>query len=695
MELNVAARRLTGVGWLLGLVIALAAVPATAQAQSAAPYRIEATIGVEGWVAPTFPATLTFRVESDVLLVGDVQVRQGGTNFLVPVEVPAGGEKEYSALVPGAGVNGALSVQVIPRDGDPGEIERVRVLRPDDEQLLVGVYGGPDIVQTLGRLRTQPLGKIVNPVSLNGLASGADLNVLGYVVIGSHAPDVTAGPDADALLGFVARGGRLVASPAVISSLAPATASLQPIGATGAGLVRSGAGELISFSLTAGADDWVDILRDMPIGSTGESGAVEFRLIEATGSASAQLPGIPWLLGALFAYVVIVGPLNFIVLGRLGRPDWAWLTVPMISVVAVAGFWVFGRQQISSIDIRHATVVAQYGGTTTAASGIALAGGGRDHVVDLPAGWVGYSLGGRFAPGQSAPMTVRQGAEGTTIELETAGREVASLGALWDPGRINVTGRLVGDDIQVTNNSGLTFWGWGVGVGPIVAAGPGSFSDGDEATLGIGANFQSDPFSPPIADVVLRRQIGDHDWQTVYPLAGAAGSIAPQVFASEPYFFGYTDDFRPSVRVDGDRADLRGPSLVVIALEGGDTLSASRRRVAPEILDVVGGENQVFQDEFGGSAVVYGAEEIVLRYVVPTGAPDILRISTAPNGFGSQPETADAYDWVRDEWVAVDWPSSVDGAQYRSPGDEVLLRLMFRFQDEVFPSTFVLTWVPS
>src|SRR5439155_1278833 len=42
---------------------------------------------------------------------------------------------------------------------------------------------------------------------------------------------------------------------------------------------------------------------------------------------------------ALVAYVVVVGVVNFGVLRRRGRPEWAWLTVPALAILFAAAFY--------------------------------------------------------------------------------------------------------------------------------------------------------------------------------------------------------------------------------------------------------------------------------------------------------------------------------------------------------------------
>lgn len=54
------------------------------------------------------------------------------------------------------------------------------------------------------------------------------------------------------------------------------------------------------------------------------------------------LPDVLPLCGFLAAYVVLIGPLNYVVLNRLNRREWAWLTMPVLIVVFSVLAWVVG-----------------------------------------------------------------------------------------------------------------------------------------------------------------------------------------------------------------------------------------------------------------------------------------------------------------------------------------------------------------
>src|SRR3989304_2966027 len=60
------------------------------------------------------------------------------------------------------------------------------------------------------------------------------------------------------------------------------------------------------------------------------------------GPASGR-PPVEQLLVLLVAYIVLIGPVNYLVLRRLDRREWAWLTMPLLIVVFSAGAFGLGR----------------------------------------------------------------------------------------------------------------------------------------------------------------------------------------------------------------------------------------------------------------------------------------------------------------------------------------------------------------
>jgi len=75
----------------------------------------------------------------------------------------------------------------------------------------------------------------------------------------------------------------------------------------------------------------------------GSNLADDSQLLQALQALpSLQLPPIGGLLIVLAAYIVVVGPLNYLVLRRLDRREWAWVSVPLLVVGFAAASYGYG-----------------------------------------------------------------------------------------------------------------------------------------------------------------------------------------------------------------------------------------------------------------------------------------------------------------------------------------------------------------
>ncbi len=57
---------------------------------------------------------------------------------------------------------------------------------------------------------------------------------------------------------------------------------------------------------------------------------------------SLALPPIGGLFALLGAYILLVGPINYLVLRRIGRREWAWATIPALIAIFAVGAYAFG-----------------------------------------------------------------------------------------------------------------------------------------------------------------------------------------------------------------------------------------------------------------------------------------------------------------------------------------------------------------
>jgi hypothetical protein len=67
------------------------------------------------------------------------------------------------------------------------------------------------------------------------------------------------------------------------------------------------------------------------------------QLVGAVGQQPAlALPPIGGLLALLFGYILLIGPINYLVLRRLDRREWAWVTMPVLIAIFAVGAYAFG-----------------------------------------------------------------------------------------------------------------------------------------------------------------------------------------------------------------------------------------------------------------------------------------------------------------------------------------------------------------
>ena len=135
-------------GWVAVALLLLGGGTALAQEE-----RPEVKLVVEGgidrWVDPSWPMKLEARIETDILLVGDLLVVQGQELARLDVEVPAGGVRAYEVVVAPPVDRGVILLRVIPEGADDEEPVASAFFRPRvaAKEILVGP-GWPSQVGT-------------------------------------------------------------------------------------------------------------------------------------------------------------------------------------------------------------------------------------------------------------------------------------------------------------------------------------------------------------------------------------------------------------------------------------------------------------------------------------------------------------------------------------------------------------------
>ncbi|MFQ5575415.1 MAG: hypothetical protein ACE5G8_00345 [Anaerolineae bacterium] len=189
--------------------------------------------------------------------------------------------------------------------------------------------------------------------------------------------------------------------------------------------------------------------------------------------AVAGLPSPVSLLVFLCTYIVVLVPLNYFVLKRIGRREWAWITIPALIILFTLVGYVGGfRSRSGQVMLRQVSVVRQSEGAARAAvdTFIGLYSPARDHYTLKFAGdvLVQPTDGGSNFKGvkrtASAPTTIFYGPR---TELQNLWTDIGSMATALAHGQtqarpieVNVTLNRQGSRWQasgaIINNSGQT-----------------------------------------------------------------------------------------------------------------------------------------------------------------------------------------------------------------------------------------------
>jgi hypothetical protein len=692
------------------LVVLASAAPAAAQVDEAPPtdatFTMDVQVGIAGYAHPDQPLPVVVDLSSEELIVGRLEVNSGGAIVHADVEVPAGSVKQYviQGEAPGSRRQVTVSlIQVTGGDEDVLEQQSLRVELPSSE-ILVGLLGVQGIEVDLRSAGSTPLAREIVPLQVSAPSVAGGGGPLGYLVLGAGA-DADLDPEAlSYLTAWVQDGGRLVGPPGTLDAFAEVGGGAALEGAP-ALVTRLGLGELVAVAdpeaLTAA--DWSAVIRDLPpLGLVrrqieGQIGDTASLVAAATAGREATVPALPWLLLGILLFVVLVGPVNFLVLRRFARPELAWVTVPVLSAVFVGAFWIVGRSQLQDFTLTQAAVVVDNGLAARASGAVVLqTEAGGEHELALPATWRSAPTSGTFGLQTGVARGNGEGGVSVAFELEDLGVGVTQ--AQWDEDPIGVTVDLTASErelaIAVTNGSSLDFWAWGVVVdGVAIASDQPLPPDGSGTltgrTVGLG---RSSGFEPIMSAAVQRKLFYDErfqnvDFQVLEALAAVGQQEAPLLRRSGLFFFGFTDDPEPVMAVDGRSGRATGTTLVVKRMAmTQDTLvafGASR----PEVLAITGASSV---EEYDGRVWAYGAEEIVLRYLIPAGVGAGIRIDPG----STQLREVEVFDWDAGDFVSVAWAD--DLTRYLSAAGELVVRSRpenDRFFDEgLVLSRFAASW---
>lgn len=352
-------------------------------------------------------------VTGELRLQGGVQ---GGTRYATPVQLDSPADKEWTLYAQPPSFGQQLEV-VFASGSTVIARQKVALTIHDPTQLVVGVVAenGPPLAGSLSLPATQnQQSAVVVPLTVADLPTRLEgWSVLDRLVWQDVDASSLSSDQLAALRGWIATGGRLIIAggtagigvlggfpddllpyrPTATVDVAPASlGSLLGTIPKGAGDVPAMAGELtrgralatsgdrVIAAQTAYGSGSVSILGiDPTVGWVAEStatkslwpglipprtdGAVAIsddqQIVAAVSNLpSLALPPLGGLLLILFGYVALIGPLNYVILRRLDRREWAWVTMPLLIVGFAIGAYAYGSAlRGSSVIVNQVGIV--------------------------------------------------------------------------------------------------------------------------------------------------------------------------------------------------------------------------------------------------------------------------------------------------------------------------------------------------
>lgn len=369
----------------------------------------------------------------------------------VPVQVTA---------TSGRAARGVITIQS-GRDGPPITYE-IPVDLPASTPVSISVtvlstYGGIDLSATLAIDGTDPVSERLQrfPSAMPGSIGVLGLEAPSVVSFSVGGREAAAMQLDDSII--VATGLRHVevvaASPAALRDLGPAEQEivLGWVGSGGSLVVAGASGSIDGLlpaewqadglpgagSITYPGIDWQDGLRPTQsnaanLGGSSQSAGVLGRgfdgnyspATDLVGDAGLRLPGIGLLLSLLGAYILIAGPVAYLLLRRFGRPTSAWGVLPAVALLFTAGAIFAGFSLRGDRSDAHATIIEVQPIGSTARSDVLYTATLRgDRTVVMPQGWNLIATGDNWGGGGSVPITVRPNRTSTelTLGLEAGG----------------------------------------------------------------------------------------------------------------------------------------------------------------------------------------------------------------------------------------------------------------------------------
>jgi len=406
---------------------------------------------------------------------------------------------------------------------------------------------------------------------------------------------------------------------------------------------------------------------------------------------SLEVPPAELLLAVIVAYILLIGPLSYLVLRRLDRRELAWVVAPVLVIVFSAASYGIGSSMKGSQIIVNQIAVVRSSTDGSAASVSTFAGifsptrATYDLTVRgdaLLSGLLGTSFDPRFSGGvpnyateQGDPAHLRGLAVGVfglqAVRAEAVIPYTPSLRVTWAITAEGIEGRATNDGSQPMEDVAVITQSGGVMVGPLAPGEGKSFRlslrnpNGSSASQQVFGTAGFDMTSPRQREILVRSQVIDSLVGYGGGFPGRPSDVAGGIDRG-PFVIGWLPDAMP-LEVELDDQVVQRYAQVVEVLSGRPTLGPGPVTIGPSQLatEVVETAGQASQNEPG--FVTLGNGEVTFRVSLPLEAsglaPSKVTIIAAQDPgtiFFDQPNFAAlfpsgyrmaVYDVVAAEWI--------------------------------------------
>lgn len=608
-----------GCWWALAAAVILTVVPA---APAAAETTLEIDAGYAASFIPGAEVPVRVRVSADRLVRGTLEVGIGNPENGIPaamaVEIPGGSQKEFLLTAP-SGFNQSPDVVARLRQGNQLVASGQTQIRAITDTELVGVLPGALRGRPVPALA--PLAVDAGSARFAAIGAGeleqapASLGPLSTLIadvdeVGRLSPAARAG-----VLRWIDGGGRLLVDAAKGQTVPGLPDTWQP---GTRGRATAGLGEVVATDGAVAAGRWSGLVE--PSGRLVSSNRFggEFPMASSLAQdAGLRTPEIAWLVGFLVLYVVVAGPVVFFAVRRRGRPELAWVAVPLVAVLFTSGSWVVGRNLRNATELVHASVLSTTAGGPVATSYVGVfSRSGETARIGFPAGW---SSGSYAVPGQAAvPTTINHTSDGPDARLPL------------DPGQFGMvqgTGPAPKDvgslEITAGSEAGGAVSGTVRNVTPFQLESVVVFAGTDVTLVGTVAPGQQRPFNMPAvgqrmdgggAEFRIWGGMGSATaesaadlglWQATVTASGA-NFLSPDAIVAA----GWTRDYKPEVRTGSSVARPEGRTLV---------LGRQAVAIAPAGPGAIAARRVIVRDPFRQGRPMAGGGSVI-RFMLPAGA---------------------------------------------------------------------------